>query len=203
MEHFPEETWVDFVRGTLSSAAALDMERHVAGGCAACKAALDFWQEVQIITRQESASTPPESAVRAAKLEFCFRQQSEPQEWTLASIVLDSFLEPAPAGLRSGTLPSRQVVYEGEGLTIDLRFDRQLRSTKVCVSGQVLDRQSAQAVVDQVAVALWTDKGKSVAVTEANEFGEFQLEFEPHDQLRLSIAMAGRRTLRIPLGSLV
>ena len=203
MEHFPEQTWADFVRGTLPPATARDVERHVAAGCRDCRLALDFWQEVQTIVRQERTYTPPEGSVRRAKLEFRFGQPPEPQEWTLASVVLDSFLEPSPAGLRGGSSPSRQVVYEGEGLTVDLRFDRQLRSTKVCVSGQVLDRESAQAAVEHVAVVLWSDKGKSVAVTEANEFGEFQLEFEPHDQLRLSIAMAGRRTLRIPLGNLV
>jgi hypothetical protein len=41
-----------------------------------------------------------------------------------------------------------------------------------------------------------------VSIVEANGYGEFQLEFQPQDQLRLSIAAVGRKTLRIPLGNM-
>jgi len=38
--------------------------------------------------------------------------------------------------------------------------------------------------------------------TVANDYGEFQFEFEHEDQLRISIITANRKTLRIALGNL-
>jgi hypothetical protein len=202
MQHFSDEAWVDYVRGTNPLTTAKGMETHLASGCLNCKATLDLWRSVRMIARNENTSTPPENLTRAVRMDFAIRQQPEPQAWTIATLAFDSFLQPAPAGLRSGSVRSRQVVYEAEGFTVDLRFDRQPNSTTICAAGQVLDKQGPQGSLARMAVILWTDKGKALATTEANEFGEFQLEFEQHDQLRLSIDMAGRKTLRIPLGSL-
>jgi hypothetical protein len=44
------------------------------------------------------------------------------------------------AGIRSTVAVARQLVYEAEGLTVDLRLYRQPQSNKICVVGQVLDK---------------------------------------------------------------
>jgi hypothetical protein len=51
-------------------------------------------------------------------------------------------------------------------------------------------------------VVLWTEKGNPVLETRANERGEFELEFEAQAQLRISIELAGRTPIRIPLANL-
>jgi hypothetical protein len=49
---------------------------------------------------------------------------------------------------------------------------------------------------------LWTEKGLPLLEAKTNEFGEFHLEFEAQDYLRLSIQMVGRMPIRIPLANL-
>jgi hypothetical protein len=90
------------------------------------------------------------------------------------------------------------LVYEAEGLTVDLRIDTQPRSNRVCAVGQVLDKRIPGAL-GNASVVLWTEKGHPLLATEANEFGEFQLEFEAQDRLRISIELTGRTPIRIPL----
>ena len=96
---------------------------------------------------------------------------------------------------------ARQVIYESESLTVDLRFERKVSANAISVVGQVLDRQEPLSWVSGAVVVLLTEKGRMLTKTEVNEYGEFQLEFEPENQLRMSVITMGRKTLRIALGS--
>jgi hypothetical protein len=110
-------------------------------------------------------------------------------------------MQPLPVGIRGGSTHARQMIYEDDSLTVDLRFERKLSGSAISVAGQVLDRQEPLSWVSGAVVVLWTDKGRMVSKTEVNECGEFQLEFEPQNQLRMSVITTGRKTLRIALGS--
>ncbi len=136
------------------------------------------------------------------KLEFASQGPALPESWTFAGIVFDSASQPLPAGIRSMAASTRQVIYEGEGLMVDVRFERKPHSNKISAAGQVLDKQVPLRWLGNAAIVLWTDGGQMLATTEANDFGEFQFEFESGDHLRISIATEGRRTLRIPLGTI-
>ncbi|MGC2197449.1 MAG: hypothetical protein WA628_22435 [Terriglobales bacterium] len=120
----------------------------------------------------------------------------------MATLLFDSASAPLPAGIRGGAVSTRQFVYEGEGLTVDMRFERRQLSNTISASGQVLDKDVPLRWLGKAAIVLWNDKGQTVARTEAGEYGEFQFEFQPQGQLRISIATADRRTLRIALGNL-
>lgn len=200
MAHFSEQVWADFVRGTGSS--TRDMESHLAAGCPGCKGDLDLWRAVRSLANDEAMYAPPNNLVRRVKLEFASKHAVQTEEGTLASLIFDSTAQPLPAGVRSGAVTTRQFVYEAEGLTIDLRFERKPHSNSISASGQVLDKKTPLCWLGNATVVLWTDTGRMLTRTEANDYGEFQLEFESNDQLRLSIATTGRRTLRIPLGNL-
>jgi len=202
MEHFPDQTWADFVRGAGLCANAQDIEAHLANRCPECKTAFDLWRGLGAFAAKESEYTPPPDLVRMVKLEFASQYPAEPAGWTFAGMVFDSMNQPLPAGIRSAAASTRQVVYEGEGLTVDVRFERKPHSNRISAAGQVLDKQVPLRWLGNAAVVIWTDGGQMLATTEANDFGEFQFEFESHDQLRISIATEGRRTLRIPLGNL-
>ena len=144
---------------------------------------------------------PPDALVRMVKQEFTARSEPETSPWVLGKLVFDSVAQPLPVGVRAGAPIGRQFVYEAEGLTVDLRLDMQPRSKTICAVGQVLDKGTPRAP-GSPTILLWTEKGQPVLETKANEFGEFQIEFEAQDQLRLSIEMAGRRSVRIPLSDL-
>jgi len=135
------------------------------------------------------------------KMRFPASETPERETWTIASLLFDSATA-VPAGIRSGTASTRQFVYEGEGLTVDVRFERRPHSNMISASGQVLDKEVPLRWLGKAAIVLWNEKGQLLTKTEAGEYGEFQFEFVPQEQLRISIATADRRTLRIALGNL-
>jgi len=201
MEHFSEQTWADFVRGISESATRANIESHLARGCVGCKTNFDIWNRVTTISATERTYTPPDSVVRMMELEFA-RYAMERRPSVLASLLFDTFSQPLPAGMRSGVAVVRQLVYEAEGFTVDLRLDPQSQSGKICVVGQVLDKGVPRISLSSASIMLWTEKGQPLLHVSANEHGEFQLEFNAQENLRLSIDAAGRKTIRIPLTNL-
>jgi hypothetical protein len=202
MAHFSEQTWADFVRETDAGIDRAGVEAHLAAGCPECTAAFQLWTRVVQLAWRENEYTAPDHVVEVAKEQFR-ASEAEPESWTVAAALLfDNAVAPVPAGIRAGAAGTRQVVYEGEGLTVDMRFERRQHSNKVSASGQVLDKEVPLRWLGKAAIVLWNDKGEMIARTEAGEYGEFQFEFESRELLRISIATADRRTLRIALGNL-
>jgi len=202
MSHFPEQTWADFVRGIGGHGTNLEVEAHLLSACPECRSDYDMWERVARFAAQESSYTAPDGLVYAVKAGFANPVAAEPDMWNLACLLFDSAAVALPAGIRSGNASTRQFVYEGEGLTVDLRFERNPDSNMISASGQVLDKAVPLRWLGRAAIVLWNDKGQLVSKAEAGEYGEFQFEFVPQDQLRMSIATADRRTLRIALGNL-
>jgi hypothetical protein len=201
MAHFSEQAWADFAREINDSKASAEMRLHLADRCSECTAAFATWKRVQAIAAHENSYRPPEDLVRLIKQEFATRQAPEPPVWSSAKLVFDTFSQPVLAGTRARAVTARQLVYEAEGLTVDLRLDTNPRSNRVCLVGQVLDKRIPNAL-GSMSVLLWTGKGHPVLQTKANELGEFQLEFEAEDNLRISIELVGRIPIRIPLANL-
>jgi hypothetical protein len=201
MQHFSERAWADFVRGISEPLTKTNIEAHLARGCSDCRATSDVWNQVQNMVSNEQSYTPPENVVRMVKQEFAAAFSTE-RASVLASLLFDTFAQPLPAGIRSGAAVARQLVYEAEGLSVDLRLASQPHSGKVLVVGQVLDKRHPRASPSGVSIALWTQNGQPFLQVGPNESGEFQLEFEAQDDLRLLIDVAGRKTIRIPLAHL-
>lgn len=201
MEHFSEQAWADFARGFSASEKAHGIKAHMAAGCLNCKTAGRFWDRLHTMAIAERGYVPPENLVRLAKLEFSATQELQAEKWTLAGVLFDSLSQPLLAGVRSSAATARQVVYEAEGLTVDLRFDRVVPSGKVSAVGQILDSRIPRERVSGAPVVVWTENGQLVATTTANSYGEFQLEFEAQDDLRLTARVGGRR-VRMPLVNL-
>jgi hypothetical protein len=201
MEHFSEQAWTDFVRG-ISSSEREEMEGHLAHGCNECALTRNTWQQVHTVALRETSYAPPEGSVRMAKLEFAAQVFEKSKQPVLANLIFDTYAKPALAGVRSVAAAARQMVYEADGLAVDLRFDSPASSRRIFVTGQVLDKRVPRAAIEDSAVILWTQKGLALAETKANEFGEFHLEMEPQNNLRLSIQVEGRALIRIPLANL-
>src|SRR5947199_5462540 len=127
MEHFREEVWADFVRGTDTANEHTAMAEHM-HGCSDCAAELSSWQNVKTMADREAMYSPPENSVRMAKLEFAAQQEFEA---ATAKLTFDTIAQPLLAGVRSMTATPRQMVYEADGLTVDLRFDQQPGSNKI------------------------------------------------------------------------
>jgi hypothetical protein len=136
--------------------------------------------------------------VRLVKLGFASQPARQPRKWTLGNLVFDSFAQPLLAGVRSGALNVWQVIYEGEGLTVDLRFGRRAHSKDAHLIGQVLNKQEARAW-QNATIELSNGEERLVAATSVNASGEFQVEYEAKDHLWLLIKAENRNTVRIPL----
>ncbi|MFZ3339805.1 MAG: hypothetical protein WA213_02905 [Terriglobales bacterium] len=201
MEHFSEQAWADFGRGFGASEKARGIKTHLATNCLNCKSESRFWSRLQSMAVAEREYSAPENLVRLAKLEFAAKHEFQAEKWSLANVLFDSFSQPALAGVRSSAAIARQVVYEAEGLTVDLRFDVVVPSGRVSAVGQILDRQTPRELLTGSPVVVWTENGRLVATTTANAHGEFQLEFEAQDDLRLT-ARVGDRRVKLPLANL-
>lgn len=199
MAHFAEEVWADYVRGLAASDAAQKVSAHLADNCVDCRKTSAAWERVRTIALREAQYQAPQDLVRLAKLQFLVDAPQPGDSW--AGLVFDTAMQPATTGIRGGLIHARQVIYEAESLTVDLRFERKLSGNAISVAGQVLDRQEPLSWVSDAVVVLWTDKGRMISKSGVNEYGEFQLEFEPQNQLRMSVITTGRKTLRIALGS--
>ena len=199
MHHFPEEVFADFVRG-IDGPAHKELQSHLASQCSQCQQSWLIWSQVQTIGARENTYCPPDGPIRMAKLEFAARHSEENE--MPGKLVFDSLSQPALAGVRSGgTVSARQMVFEADGMTVDLRFDRRPRSTCISLIGQVLNQKAPRTSLANASVSLWTEKGLVVAETKTNTLGEFQLEFEPQSQLRLSIEWVAGKAIRIPLAN--
>jgi hypothetical protein len=203
MEHFAEENWADFVRGTGALETRNKMAAHLSSHCESCKIAFEMWNQVRRTAENEARVMVPEDLVRMVKMEFAIQNMTEPKNSVDGDMVFDTLMQPLAVGVRSGAITARQVVYEVDGLTVDLRLDAQSQSNKFCAIGQILDKRVPRASFRDASVIVWTEKGLPIVTTKTSEFGEFHLEFDVQEHLRLSIQIAGRRPVRIPLGNLV
>jgi hypothetical protein len=204
MEHFSERPWADYVRGIGAPEISKDIRTHLADGCSKCTTTLDAWSRVRRLASGEGAYAPPENLVRLVKLGFASQPAQQlrtftPANWIMATLVFDSFAQPLVAGVRSAALSAWQVVYEAEGLTVDLRFGHRGQSKTVHLVGQVFDKRAVRVWQSNATIEVSTEQNHVVAATAVNAMGEFHIEFKPQDRLWLSVKAAERNTVRIPL----
>ncbi len=200
MQHFSEQSWVDFVRGVMAPKVGDGINAHLVADCLQCKTAYDAWGRVGRMAVQEMGYAPPENLVRLVKLAFENTRTDQPQrDWTVANLVFDSLAQPLPAGVRSGALNTWQMVYEAEGLTVDLRLGRGAQSNALHIIGQVFDKKAVRALQDKASVELSTIQHRLVATAPVSVSGEFQLEYQTKDDLWLSVKAEDRNAVRIPL----
>jgi hypothetical protein len=202
MEHFPDHVWADFIRDTGTSESANGLRAHLANGCPECTPARDFWGRLRMFAENEANHAVPQDIVRMLKLEFASQHSRKSQESKVAHLVFDSFAQPLLGGVRAGLSAARQLVYEADGLTVDLRLEKGLQASKISAVGQILDQRTPQVSAATGSVILWTDRGLPVVQTTPNEHGEFEFEFVNKDNMRLSIEMKGRSPVRINLPEL-
>lgn len=98
-----------------------------------------------------------------------------------ASLVMDTFLQPLPVGIRGSQAHSRHLLYESAFLSVDLLFEPLSDRSRTSLVGQVMRTSSPELPLHGVPVLLRGQEG-ALASTVTNQSGEFSLEFpsEPH-----------------------
>jgi hypothetical protein len=199
VNHFKDEDWLDFVRGTIPEMRATSLEEHLKAGCAECTRAKKFWETVSEVARREAgAGIPPDVTAEAAAIFADWRHRALlPGHSKAARPIFDSLLEPLPAGVRSGAPAARRVIERSDRWTIDLRIESE-PGDRISVAGQLL-RPGWRAEEWSPARVLLVSGQAPLAETEANGFGEFHLTFRSGPDLTAYIAVPGQQVISAPI----
>jgi hypothetical protein len=202
MSHFSVTEWVDFARGLMSPEKA-NMMRASAETCDECKSSSMFWGHVYELLTREKNSQPSRLALESVKNAF---PDEKPLPWLvkvtdLATIVFDSLLQPALAGVRSSSKSSRQITVESGTFVVDLQLESDSVQRQYSLTGQILGSSNSVAQIGGAEIVLLSPD-KVVQKTRANELGEFCLDFNYGENLRLFIDIKGERGVGIILPKL-
>ena len=103
-----------------------------------------------------------------------------------ASLVYDSWARPIPV-LRSIAVRNRHLIFEGNGLILDLLFKMQGPSTSIHVGGQILPGNNPLTIVSNVPVKM--QHGSDSSLTCTNALGEFAFRAVPNGAFDLVIKL--------------
>ena len=204
MSHYDITRWIDYLRGLVDVQEHSEMTRHLSE-CCSCQATHNLFARVAVRMQADLLYEIPEQVIRNARAIF---PANAPAKRTLlqkltGSLVFDSFQQPALAGARSGTPGMRHALYEAGDYSVDIRLEEERGSTRVNMVGQLALRSQATDSFDGVPIMLLSGR-KLVAEAISNQFGEFQLSYEPNPRLKLHVPIQKRKErIELQLGSLV
>jgi hypothetical protein len=192
VKHFSDECLADFVRDMAPSTTKMAIEDHIADGCAQCVMALATWGKVFSLAQAEFELTPPNDIVRVVKSQFA----GEPSKSPSVRLLFDSALQPLAAGVR-GSVPARQFLFETDAYCIDLRLEPSPSADRACLVGQVMGREASETA-DGVVISLRQGR-LDLHRTKTNQFGEFQLEFDPSLDISVLVGADEETGVVLPL----
>jgi hypothetical protein len=131
------------------------------------------------------------------------RQSALAKRRPLARLIFDSLTQPLAPGLRSQALAPRQQLFTRGRFRIDTRLEPSpgrgtLRTSLV---GQVIERPAPRSAAQpgEAPTVLLYAADRPLAAANANRYGEFHLEFEPAEDLRLWVVITGEEPMQIRL----
>jgi hypothetical protein len=196
--HFSEEAWADFARQQGEPEQRARLQRHLEG-CERCAQTLDVWTAVVGWAGQEAAYQPPNDVMARVKAHFALHRPPGLLERAASgvSLVFDSLRQPALAGVRASGSSPRQLLYKAGRYLIRLQIEREAGSDRISVVGQIVDEANPKGALDALPVLLLSDDD-TLDRTVTNILGEFQLQSDPSESLRLSVGIPEIGTLTLP-----
>lgn len=216
-EHKPGQ-WADFVRGVADPETADHMRKDLESGSESARRTVEALRRVAAVGRSDSDHPVPPDAVRIAKAAFSTpRAGAAPEVRRVpCALIFDSLLAPAAAGARGAQQSHRELTFEAQGYSVDLRLEHEIESPaegtppSMVVVGQLLEaRGDAPQPVARAPVFMFSGErliGKAVT----GRLGEFQVEgFQnlPSGALGSEASgdslciLAGEDYLEMPLGA--
>jgi hypothetical protein len=190
-EHFTEEDWFDFAHQQAAPSVRVSLERHLEKGCSRCTQTVRLWRAVLDVADQEAAYRPPDEALRQLKGDFALRRPKGLLERVAeqAALVFDSFRQPQATGVRSAGPAPRQLLYKAGRYAIRLRLEAAPDTERLSIVGQLVDEHQVPAAVQDIAVLALQGR-KTLDRTLTNHLGEFVLEPDAAENLRLCVGVA-------------
>ena len=146
-----------------------------------------LWKKVAKVAAAEASYQPPPQKVRAVKSAFAMTGPASKRQKTVGLIQLlyDSFSQPALAGIRSGSIRIRQMLYRADPYQIDFQIESQPEQNRFVITGQLLDLSHPEMVGRDVEVTI-SDGLESIVNTITNQFGEFRVEVKNSGDLEFN-----------------
>jgi hypothetical protein len=190
-EHLTEEDWFDFARQQAAPAVRARLEQHLEKGCSRCTQTVRLWRAVLDVADQEAAYRPPEGVLRQLKADFALRRPKGLLERVAeqVALVFDSFRQPQAAGVRTAGAAPRQLLYQAGRYAIRLRLESGADAQRLSIVGQLVDEHHSPAAVQDIAVIALKGR-KTIDRTLTNQLGEFVLEPDSAENLRLCVGVA-------------
>ena len=163
------------------------MSHHLAIGCRKCAELHDSLRAVYEVAETDDRFEPPAGTLRVAKAIFNRPRTLGPLAQMLETVTLlfDSQLSPAAAGMRNGLAGPRKLVFAWGDRIIDLQVGPSHQHNGYVVIGQISAPRQTDRQFAGLEVGIHK-RGRALAKATTNQFGEFQIEFEgPADALFL------------------
>ena len=157
--------------------------QHIAT-CSSCLDQLQAWRRIRALLKRENLESAPDAVTAMAHTVFEPPVARRPLREILASVVFDSFAQPALAGAR-GASSARQLLLSAEEIDVHLRV--WTVGTERRIAGQLLSRDKS-ADVRGTRLHL-VSAGKRMGTAEADKFGEFEFEEVTDGPLDLEIEL--------------
>jgi hypothetical protein len=201
-KHFTDERWSDYVRGVLPDNQAAVISQHLNEGCEDCGEDFRLWRTVAETAANEVRNQAPESLLPVSEAAYSAWRQWYviPRHARMARLLSDSLLAPLPAGVRTSASGQHRLLGRVGRWWLDLRFEPSA-GKRIYLTGQVLG-SGPQHVVPAGMVILLMSADAPMAKTEANQFGEFHLQFVQKTGLQMYVDIPGDRPIGIALPDL-
>jgi hypothetical protein len=188
--HFDITEWADFARNLVTSEQNQEMSGHLNAGCAKCEKLHALLTKLVGVCAREIALEVPQYAERSVKALASLGKESRRCAFQrlLATLSYDSANDPLPVGVRGTHQISRQVLFHAGDYSVDLRFEHEKGSSSMVLVGQIANQKAPDEVMSNLPVILLTGK-RELSRSISNSFGEFQMEYVPHTDLRLLVPL--------------
>jgi len=182
--HLSPEIAFDLLEGRLLRDQEAFWKQHLEI-CRDCAEYVEGWRTMGTTLRRSHLESAPDEELQEAINVFpsSLEQKSSTIRSVIASIIFDSFAEPAFAGVRGGAAPARQLVMHAEEFDIHVKIwgDSDRRQ----MLGQLLPRNGKNFV--NTARFHLLRNGERIETTAVDDVGEFHFSDVPEGDLSLQI----------------
>jgi hypothetical protein len=190
VKHFSPTEWVDFARNVAAMKQRVPMQEHLDQGCGNCLKMLKTWAAMVEFARRELFYEPPASAIRIAESYFISLGLTlkETADVRILRQVFDSFALGSLNGVRGAGTAPRQLMYNSNTVFVDLHVEQKPCSDWIGLTGQVVDADLTNGVLETIPVLLFSNGDEGLETT-TNQFGEFNFSFEAIGHLDVLLSM--------------
>lgn len=198
--HFSLLQFLSHQRGGLPERLSNRLAKHLHEDCPSCTGDLRFVQRLAEVARRDRMATPPAFVLARALALFqpAARTAGQPVSpaASLARLLFDSFLQPAPAGVRGPMRFDRHLVFADRELLLDVHLEPEQEAEQQSITGQV---QSTSMSEDQLTgLPVMLVEGQRVLMsTHTNRRGEFVFGAAPRREVALFVVCRDR-VVKIP-----